>query len=875
MLNLFTLLILSTILILMYISSIYSLPIGSCTPNHCPQDYYESNVICNNGSCYVNCSYYSGCDTNFTTIHTDSEYLPDLNIPSYSGAWIKDFDIGSYTPVKSDKCYRFRQTSPNNFVSSSNIGYPGSSGKGIALYWIDDNNNSLWYNNQKYFTWGDNSDYLYEFSTGAVWIDSCIDYTNNFNTADTYINTNSLYCAPDKKACDNLNLSYCDSDCYNQETKLRLILDTELGTGRSCNNFNDFVNTGMSGDAEIDYVNFSAQTVYMYVDESNAILNDSFNNSCDYMPQCNPADPCCDSGGNFRPNGFVCKNAHDAICNDAASCNGTAHEDRCTGTSSDCPDNNHNITYNEACNDLVCGNQSCSGSTFQPQRSCNSGTCQINNAYECPNNLNCFNSISCKKYANSSSDCKTGYYFDNISNICYSNESGIPTRMFYDQNGNLISDSIFNYTYNDFNELINVKNSNGNIVAEYFYDSNSNRIKKIEYIGNNNETTYYFDNFVQIVNSSGIFNESYFYYYDKLIGKKDNNGNISYYHPDQLGSTTLITDSNGNIVSNLQYEPFGNQIQNSNERYTYTGHEYDNESSLIYAGARYYNPQIGKFIQPDIITTDVNNPQSLNRYSYVNNNPFGYKDPNGMAMVGIGWIFSGIYVPVSIQGLYGSISGNFYLIHDDSKYPNDLSNGWHIGEYWQPLSGGIGITDSSSGMAALAFSFSYDINTPKDLSGPSITGGGSFGRGLAAGGDVSYSSEKKSLGTVEFGIGKGIEGHGGVSNTNVINLWDQKDSNPLISKSSISSNQKTSPLSKNPFSYSKYQSNSYITNDNSVSVYNGNNIYVSGNTGVVVDNTYSSQTSGLRDPYSYILSTLYGSYLPLIKYSLLKNGGID
>ncbi len=50
----------------------------------------------------------------------------------------------------------------------------------------------------------------------------------------------------------------------------------------------------------------------------------------------------------------------------------------------------------------------------------------------------------------------------------------------------------------------------------------------------------------------------------------------------------------------------------------------------MYYGARYYDPAIGRFISADTIVPNPADPQTLNRYSYVNNNPILYTDPTGM-----------------------------------------------------------------------------------------------------------------------------------------------------------------------------------------------------------------------------------------------------
>jgi RHS repeat-associated protein len=63
----------------------------------------------------------------------------------------------------------------------------------------------------------------------------------------------------------------------------------------------------------------------------------------------------------------------------------------------------------------------------------------------------------------------------------------------------------------------------------------------------------------------------------------------------------------------------------------YTSQVKDEDTGLYYYGARYYDPQLGRFIQPDTIIPDLADPQSLNRYSYVRNNPLKYIDPTGHA----------------------------------------------------------------------------------------------------------------------------------------------------------------------------------------------------------------------------------------------------
>jgi filamentous hemagglutinin len=61
----------------------------------------------------------------------------------------------------------------------------------------------------------------------------------------------------------------------------------------------------------------------------------------------------------------------------------------------------------------------------------------------------------------------------------------------------------------------------------------------------------------------------------------------------------------------------------------FTGQVKDEETGLYYYGARYYDPELGRFIQADTIIPDLDNPQSYNRYAYTLNNPLRYTDPTG------------------------------------------------------------------------------------------------------------------------------------------------------------------------------------------------------------------------------------------------------
>jgi len=119
----------------------------------------------------------------------------------------------------------------------------------------------------------------------------------------------------------------------------------------------------------------------------------------------------------------------------------------------------------------------------------------------------------------------------------------------------------------------------------------------------------------------------------RIIGGDD--AGLYFRHGDHLGSTSVLSDEDGLKVddSEVVYAPFG-EIREGNQSaltdFGYTGQRLDSSTGgLMYYGARYYLPELRRFISADTIVPSVSNPQSLNRYSYVYNNPVRHTDPSG------------------------------------------------------------------------------------------------------------------------------------------------------------------------------------------------------------------------------------------------------
>lgn len=110
------------------------------------------------------------------------------------------------------------------------------------------------------------------------------------------------------------------------------------------------------------------------------------------------------------------------------------------------------------------------------------------------------------------------------------------------------------------------------------------------------------------------------------------NGTLSYILGDHLGSTTIITSVSGTPISGSLYKPWGETRHTSGSiptPYHYTGQREESSFGLYFYNARWYDPYLNHFTQPDSIVPDPYNPQDWNRYAYVRNNPIRYNDPTG------------------------------------------------------------------------------------------------------------------------------------------------------------------------------------------------------------------------------------------------------
>jgi len=199
----------------------------------------------------------------------------------------------------------------------------------------------------------------------------------------------------------------------------------------------------------------------------------------------------------------------------------------------------------------------------------------------------------------------------------------------YDASGNLTSDGTHSPTYDAESQMI----SNSGVT--YSYDGDGKRVQK------SSGTLYWYgtspDPLLETTGGGSLINE-YIFFGGKRISRRDSSNNIEYYFADEIGSSRVVTNASGTIAEDCDYFPYGRSscAPSSVNNYLFSGKERDAESGLDDFGARYYSSQYGRFMIPDwaakataVPYADFGNPQSLNLYSYVKNNPTTLIDPDG------------------------------------------------------------------------------------------------------------------------------------------------------------------------------------------------------------------------------------------------------
>lgn len=213
----------------------------------------------------------------------------------------------------------------------------------------------------------------------------------------------------------------------------------------------------------------------------------------------------------------------------------------------------------------------------------------------------------------------------------------------YDLAGNVINDGFHTYAYDAENRITQV---DGGSTATYAYNAEGQRVERaiasltLDYV------------YDLAGNAVAGFNKSTGGWW---IGEVFAGGrhlatytnNTTYFdHADWLGTERARTAVNGTLCETVTSLPFGDGQTTSGScsdasPLHFTGKQRDTESNLDYFGARYNSSNLGRFMSPDwsaVPTTvpyaKLNNPQTLNLYTYVGNNPISGLDPDGHCKIG-------------------------------------------------------------------------------------------------------------------------------------------------------------------------------------------------------------------------------------------------
>ncbi len=217
----------------------------------------------------------------------------------------------------------------------------------------------------------------------------------------------------------------------------------------------------------------------------------------------------------------------------------------------------------------------------------------------------------------------------------------------HDNNGNITSNGVFTYTWNQLNQLIEVHQGT-TLVAQYGYDGFGRRVKKTV---SGTVTLFYYDlqnRLIAETDGSGTPLRDYIYQNDNLVALKlyGSQAGVYYVISDHLGTPQQVVDSTGTVVWKAAYQPFGKaqvitETITSNLRFP--GQYFDAETGLHYNLHRYYDPATGRYISADPIGLQG----GINLYAYVQNDPVDAVDPWGL------WVKNNFDKPILIKPEHG------------------------------------------------------------------------------------------------------------------------------------------------------------------------------------------------------------------------------
>jgi RHS repeat-associated protein len=231
------------------------------------------------------------------------------------------------------------------------------------------------------------------------------------------------------------------------------------------------------------------------------------------------------------------------------------------------------------------------------------------------NKVGCFDSVNrLLSLTNNDPNRAATFGYDNDGNTTSKTVNGVTTSYAYDVRDRQIQVSqggtiLGSYDY-DADGRLRMQNDEG--VKYYVYDQTS-RLQEMD------------------ANGNGI---GKYDYGSKLIRLSLAGEGQRYYSYDGLGSATALTDETGFPKVSLHLDAWGvfrkpSELDNTQSRVGFTGYFWSKPTSLYFAKARWYDPETARFTTQDSFLGKVDNPPSLHRYFYANNNPTRYIDLTG------------------------------------------------------------------------------------------------------------------------------------------------------------------------------------------------------------------------------------------------------
>lgn len=246
----------------------------------------------------------------------------------------------------------------------------------------------------------------------------------------------------------------------------------------------------------------------------------------------------------------------------------------------------------------------------------------------------------------------------------------------YDAAGNQMSnDNGQSLIYDAAGRLVKVKDQNGTTLATYTYGSSNRRLIAQNGDESSPSKTYYIwdgDSVItEYTDPSGAampqWSKNYIYFGGRLLATEEPNGSggeiARYHHPDRLGTRLVTNNVDTSYVKQVTL-PFGTALDGESTGATnrrFTSYDRSATTGLDYAVNRHYDSRQGRFTQPDPLgmgAASLADPQSLNMYSYVGNDPMNRVDPDGQFWGALFQLIAGLFHNLKPNIINGSFAYN-------------------------------------------------------------------------------------------------------------------------------------------------------------------------------------------------------------------------